>query len=111
MNVIVFGANGGTGRQVVEQGLAAGHAITAVVRRPDALALHHERLRLVCGDVLQTNTITEPVRDQDAVISALGTRGRAPAALCFGERARSWPTSSTPGRQADPVAAVSLDLH
>ena len=38
MNLIVFGANGGTGRQVVEQGLAAGHTVTAVVRRPDALA-------------------------------------------------------------------------
>ena len=81
MKLVVFGANGGTGRQVVEQGLAAGHSVTAVVRRPDALALRHERLRLVCGDVLQPNTMSEPIANQDAVISALGTHGRAPTTV------------------------------
>jgi uncharacterized protein YbjT (DUF2867 family) len=34
MNVIVFGATGGTGRQVVAQALSAGHTVTGVARRP-----------------------------------------------------------------------------
>ncbi len=32
MNVVVFGATGRVGRAFVEQALAAGHAVTAVVR-------------------------------------------------------------------------------
>ena len=32
MNIVVLGATGGIGRQVVDQALAAGHNVTAVVR-------------------------------------------------------------------------------
>ena len=32
MNVIVFGPTGGTGRALIEQGLAMGHAMTAFFR-------------------------------------------------------------------------------
>ena len=32
MKLVVFGATGGTGGQVVEQALEAGHEVTAVVR-------------------------------------------------------------------------------
>lgn len=81
MKLVIFGATGGTGRQLVEQGLAAGHTVAAVVRRPDALALHHPRLTVVRGDVLNLDSLRESLAGQDAVISALGTRGRAPTTL------------------------------
>ena len=38
MNIVVFGATGGTGRAVVEQAIRAGHQVTAVVRRGGSLA-------------------------------------------------------------------------
>lgn len=60
MNVLVFGATGGTGRQVVEQARAAGHAVTAFTR-----AAH--------GDVTaDRDAVARALRGQDAVISALG---------------------------------------
>lgn len=34
MNLLVFGATGATGQQVMEQALARGHQVTAVARRP-----------------------------------------------------------------------------
>jgi putative NADH-flavin reductase len=37
MRITVFGATGGTGRQLVQQALAAGHTVTAVVRDPARL--------------------------------------------------------------------------
>ena len=37
MKLAVFGATGGTGKQVVEQALAAGHTIAVLVRDPAKL--------------------------------------------------------------------------
>jgi nucleoside-diphosphate-sugar epimerase len=34
-NILVLGATGGTGRHIVAQALAQGHAVTALVRSPD----------------------------------------------------------------------------
>jgi hypothetical protein len=49
MKLIVFGATGGTGRQVVAPAFSAGHTVTAVGRRPDAPAIPREQLTTVCG--------------------------------------------------------------
>jgi uncharacterized protein YbjT (DUF2867 family) len=35
MKVIIFAATGGIGSQLLEQALAAGHDVTAVVRNPE----------------------------------------------------------------------------
>ncbi len=82
MKLIVFGATGGTGRQLVERGLAAGHEVTAFVRRPAAVTLRHERLRVAQGDVLQPETVAAAMRGQDAVLSAIGpAAGSKPGVL------------------------------
>ena len=36
--IVVFGATGGTGIEIVKQGLQQGHKVTAFVRNPDKLA-------------------------------------------------------------------------
>jgi putative NADH-flavin reductase len=71
--ILVLGATGGTGQEVVAQALEQGHAVTAFARRPERMRQSHERLRLVSGDVTQAGgALADAVRDQDAVISALG---------------------------------------
>jgi uncharacterized protein YbjT (DUF2867 family) len=72
MNIIVFGSTGGIGRQVVAQALEAGHRVTAVARRPDQLAIQHERLKVVRGDSLEPASFQQALTGQDAVVSALG---------------------------------------
>jgi putative NADH-flavin reductase len=72
MRIAVFGASGKTGRQVVEQALAAGHQVTAFVRDPAKLGMEHPALRVVRGDISDAARVDEAVRGQDAVVSALG---------------------------------------
>jgi putative NADH-flavin reductase len=72
MRVLIVGATGGTGRQLVVQALDRGHHVTALVRNPAALQIEHPRLRVVRGNVLEPASVEEAMRGQDAVISALG---------------------------------------
>ena len=75
--LLVLGATGGTGRQIVSQALDAGHSVTAFVRHPAKMPIRHERLRLAAGDVPGGGPpLGDAVRGQDVVISALG-RGRS----------------------------------
>jgi putative NADH-flavin reductase len=70
--VLIVGATGGTGRQLVEQALERGHTVTALARDPSALRVEHPRLTVVRGNVLDYRSVEAAVRGQDAVISALG---------------------------------------
>ena len=75
MNLVVLGATGGTGRQVVEQALAAGHSVTALVRSPEKLTISHARLRVVTGAATETSAVSSTLEGADAIISTLGGNG------------------------------------
>ena len=81
MKLIVFGANGGIGRHVVEQGLAAGHTVTAVARRPESVTIQHPRFTVRRGDVLNPTGLGPLLAGQEVVVSALGVHDRAPTVL------------------------------
>jgi putative NADH-flavin reductase len=74
MKLLVFGATGGTGKQLVQQALQQGHAVTAFARDPGKIKVTHDNLRVVRGDILQPGSVETAVAGQDAVLSALGTR-------------------------------------
>lgn len=75
MRLLVFGATGATGQQIVMQGLQQGHELTVFVRNPAKLTFRDDRLRVVVGSVPEdADAISAAVRGQDAVISALGVR-------------------------------------
>jgi putative NADH-flavin reductase len=76
MRVAIFGAAGRTGRPLVEQALAAGHEVRALVRDPSKLQRGDERLVVIRGDVLNAAKVEETISGTDAVLSALGqTKG------------------------------------
>ena len=81
MRLAIFGASGRTGRPLVEQALAAGHDVTALVRSPARLLMTHQRLRIVEGDVLDAAAVDSTVDHADAVLSALGQAKGAPRDL------------------------------
>ena len=78
MKIAVFGATGGTGQQVVQQALAAGHSVSALVRDPSRLEVQDERLTVVEGDVLDRAKVDETVSGADAVIVSLGNTSNNP---------------------------------
>jgi putative NADH-flavin reductase len=83
MRLTIFGATGGTGTQLVRQALEEGHDVTAVVRDPARLDVPaHERLEVVTADVRDAAAIEPAVEGADAVLSALGPRGRGPTTIC-----------------------------
>lgn len=72
MRILIVGATGGSGRELVKQGLERGHEVTAFARRPEAVAIRHERLRVARGDVLDAASVAAAMAGQEAVLSALG---------------------------------------
>lgn len=82
--IMVLGATGGTGREVVRQALDAGHRVTAFVRRPEALDLSHPNLSVAVGDATDPGQVAAALAGHDGVVCALG----APARNRQGVRAR-----------------------
>lgn len=72
MKIIVFGASGGTGKEIVKQALEARHEVTAFVRNPAKLDIQHADLNILQGDILDTVTVKKAVAGREAVISTLG---------------------------------------
>ncbi len=75
MNLLVLGATGRTGRLVVEQALAAGHTVTALVRSPEKLTIVNANLRVVAGEATDKAAVSGALEGADAVISTLGGKG------------------------------------
>jgi putative NADH-flavin reductase len=72
VKIVVFGANGPTGRLVTQRAVDEGHAVTAVTRSPETFAFSHPGLRVFRGDVFDSESVSRAVTGQDAVLSALG---------------------------------------
>jgi uncharacterized protein YbjT (DUF2867 family) len=71
--ILVLGATGGTGQQVISRALQQGHQVTALVRNPQRLTVRDDRLRVLAGSVTDdSQALADAVRDQAAVISTLG---------------------------------------
>jgi len=76
MKILVMGASGKTGHEVVRQALAAGHEVTAFVRDPSRLEVREPRLSVVKGDARNADDLRRALAGQDAVISALGGKAK-----------------------------------
>jgi uncharacterized protein YbjT (DUF2867 family) len=75
MNLTILGAAGATGLPLVEQALAAGHEVTALVRSAEKFTVTDPNLRIVQGDATDRETVSEAMQGVDAVISVLGAIG------------------------------------
>jgi putative NADH-flavin reductase len=80
MKLTIVAATGGIGRQLLEQALAAGHDVTAVVRDPGRLAAP---VRSVTADLAAADPagLEAAVAGADAVLSGLGPRSAAEAGV------------------------------
>lgn len=72
MKLLVFGATGGSGRELVRQALEQGHAVTVLVRDPAKVGIGHPQLTIQKGDALNAADVERAVLGHDAVLVALG---------------------------------------
>jgi putative NADH-flavin reductase len=72
MKILIVGATGRTGKELVKQALEQGHEVTALVRSLKKITISQSNLRIVKGDVLDFDNVQKAVAGQDAVLSALG---------------------------------------
>ena len=89
LKLLVVGATGGTGGQVVRGAIAAGHTVTALARDPGRIDLRHERLHVLRGDVLDPASLAPAMAGRDAVISSLGVKTRRGPITLYSEGMRN----------------------
>lgn len=70
MKLIIFGATGTVGKELVNQALEKGYEVTAFVRNPEKM--QNANLILYRGDVLNVDEVEKALENQDAVLCALG---------------------------------------
>jgi putative NADH-flavin reductase len=89
MKIAVIGATRGIGLAVTQAALADGHVLTALARRPERMPIHHERLRLVVGDVQDSVAVSKVVEGQDVICDCLGTTNVLQATTLFSRSAEN----------------------
>lgn len=72
MKLAIIGGTGKTGKELLKQGLEAGHHITALVRNPKKVKIVHPNLTILQGNVLKPEDLENIFKGKDAVLSALG---------------------------------------
>jgi putative NADH-flavin reductase len=76
MKIVIFGASGYSGKEVLTQALAQNHQVTALTRSAKSVAIVHRNLTVVEGNVLDAATVHAVLQGQDAVIQCLGIGGK-----------------------------------
>jgi putative NADH-flavin reductase len=74
MKIVVLGATGGIGVEIIRQAITRGHSVTAVARAPERLQGFADHIQLVRGNPLNTREIEQAIVGHDAVLSAFGPR-------------------------------------
>lgn len=69
-NVTLIGASGFVGTAILNELLARGHRVTAVVRNPGKIGIESPSLTVVQADVTDTSALVAACKGRDAVISA-----------------------------------------
>jgi len=73
MRILLLGATGRVGKQILDLLLEANHEVTVLVRDKQKLSIKHPLVNIFQGDVLQTEDVRKSIEGVDGVISALNT--------------------------------------
>jgi len=77
--IIIFGASGRTGKQVVREAFNSGYEVTVVVSNTKDYIFNDTQIKIIKGDVFKPETFESALYGKDAVISCLGIKKRLPA--------------------------------
>jgi putative NADH-flavin reductase len=74
VKLVVLGATGGTGLEIVRKAIEHGHSVTAFVRSPERLKRFQDRITITRGDLLSSAELERVIQGHDAVVSGFGPR-------------------------------------
>jgi putative NADH-flavin reductase len=74
LQLVVLGATGGTGLEIIRQAMDRGHSVTAFVRSSDKLKHLANRIAIQRGDLLNSDQLETVIQRHDAVLSGFGPR-------------------------------------
>jgi len=74
MKLVVFGATGNIGQQVVREAVSRGHEVTGVVRDPEVQKSPDPKASLVKGDATDAASVAQVAKGADAIVSAISPR-------------------------------------
>lgn len=75
LRLLILGATGRIGGQLLQQATQRGHSVTAFVRSPGKLGRFGSSVNAVGGDPLDASAVRAMLTGHDAVLSALGPAG------------------------------------
>lgn len=73
MNIFLFGATGGTGKEILIKLLEQKHQVFILARNPEALNIANDNLKIIKGSIYNPGTYQDELSQCELVISALGT--------------------------------------
>jgi putative NADH-flavin reductase len=71
-NILILGATGKLGQVLVKNCLDKNYAVTALVRNPQKMRIIHKNLKIIPGDITNSNYLTKALSNVEIVISVLG---------------------------------------
>src|SRR6266850_290941 len=74
LKLVVLGATGGTGLEIVRKALERGHSVTALVRSAERLKPFQDRITVTQGHLLNSVELERVIQGHDAVVSGFGPR-------------------------------------
>lgn len=75
MKLAILGATGGTGIELVQRALQAGHDVQVLARTPEKITIKDARLTVIKGDAMKVEDVQKVVTGCDALLSCLGSGG------------------------------------
>lgn len=72
MKILIIGATGLMGRQVIESALRSGDTVTAFARHTESLNDIKDKINVISGDAILTTDLEKAMVGQDVVVSTLG---------------------------------------
>ena len=107
MKLLILGATGATGLQVVTQAVERGHTVTAFVRNTGPLERFGDRITVVRGNLLDPAELAGVLPGQEAILSAFGPR--LPISKADADLLQRFAVALTRGMQKTGVRRVVIE--